>query len=272
MIPRILASLLLITSAKEAHSKQCACTTDDVNVRSGASLHAQILTTLPLHECLTYKEHTQTADGYTWVNVDYHGQDAWMAQTYVTIGACSTAGSSGSSGVQLSGCPHIVTRSEWGARAPTFHSGHLPGIPKYAFIHHGASPGCHTKAECMGVVRSYQNYHMDTHQWPDIGYSFIVGEDGNVYEGRGWDEIGAHTLNYNSVGLGFCIIGNFMDHVPNDAALNAVKQLIACGVANHKISSSYILHGHRDVYQTSCPGDKLYELIQSWPHFSRHNK
>ncbi len=40
--------------------------------------------------------------------------------------------------------------------------------------------------------------------------SFIVGEDGNAYEGRGWNRVGAHTPGYNAIGLGFCIIGNFM--------------------------------------------------------------
>jgi hypothetical protein len=34
--------------------------------------------------------------------------------------------------------------------------------------------------------------------WGDIGYNFLVGEDGNVYEGRGWTQVGAQTLNYNS--------------------------------------------------------------------------
>ena len=38
--------------------------------------------------------------------------------------------------------------------------------------------------------------------WWDVGYSFMVGEDGNVYEGRGWDQVGAHTYGYNTVGLG----------------------------------------------------------------------
>lgn len=38
--------------------------------------------------------------------------------------------------------------------------------------------------------------------WPDIGYSFIIGEDGNIYEGRGWNTIGAHTYNHNYDGLG----------------------------------------------------------------------
>ena len=32
----------------------------------------------------------------------------------------------------------------------------------------------------------------------DIAYSFLIGGDGKVYEGRGWDEIGAHTLGFNS--------------------------------------------------------------------------
>ena len=41
-------------------------------------------------------------------------------------------------------------------------------------------------------------------------YSFLVGEDGSVYEGRGWDRVGAHTLNYNSRSIGISILGNFM--------------------------------------------------------------
>lgn len=38
--------------------------------------------------------------------------------------------------------------------------------------------------------------------WDDIGYTFVIGEDGNVYESRGWDKIGTHTLNHNYDGLG----------------------------------------------------------------------
>ena len=38
--------------------------------------------------------------------------------------------------------------------------------------------------------------------WDDIGYSFVVGEDGNAYEARGWMAVGAHTYRYNRVGVG----------------------------------------------------------------------
>lgn len=38
-----------------------------------------------------------------------------------------------------------------------------------------------------------QTYHIESKSWDDIGYNFLVGGDGSVYEGRGWDKQGAHT-------------------------------------------------------------------------------
>ena len=48
--------------------------------------------------------------------------------------------------------------------------------------------------------------------------SFLVGGDGNIYEGRGWNVLGSHTSGYNSVGYGTCFIGNFMTENPVQAA------------------------------------------------------
>lgn len=104
--------------------------------------------------------------------------------------------------------------------------------------------------------------------WSDIGYSFLVGQDGNIYEGRGWHHVGAHTQGYNSRGFAASFMGNFMTHLPNAASLTAVKHLIACGIQKGFISHSYHLYGHRDVGTTECPGDRLYHEIQSWPHYS----
>ncbi|KAH9518929.1 Peptidoglycan-recognition protein SC2 [Bulinus truncatus] len=96
-------------------------------------------------------------------------------------------------------CPHVVTRAEWGARAP--HSvTHFSNPAHYAFIHHSEAGECNDRTSCAALVRSYQNYHMDTNGWSDIGYSFLIGGDGSVFEGRGWDKVGAHTQGYNSVG------------------------------------------------------------------------
>lgn len=39
-------------------------------------------------------------------------------------------------------------------------------------------------------------------------YSFIVGNDGRVYEGRGWNTEGAHTLRYNLCAHAIAYTGN----------------------------------------------------------------
>jgi peptidoglycan recognition protein len=59
------------------------------------------------------------------------------------------------------------------------------------------------------MVKGFQDYHMDTNGWSDIGYNFLVGGDGNIYEGRGWIRVGAHTPGYNINSMGICLIGNF---------------------------------------------------------------
>jgi N-acetylmuramoyl-L-alanine amidase len=80
----------------------------------------------------------------------------------------------------------------------------------YSVVHHGGSPSyCYDQASCAAIVRSYQNYHIDFNGWDDIGYSFVVGEDGNIYEGRGWGVVGAHAPNYNTRSIGICVIGDF---------------------------------------------------------------
>lgn len=107
-------------------------------------------------------------------------------------------------------------------------------------------------------------------EWSDIGYNFLVGEDGNIYEGRGWDRVGAHTMGYNKLGLAASFMGNFMIDAPNSAALNAVKELIKCGISKGKVSHSYALFGHRDVGSTYCPGTALYNIIKNWPRYKAH--
>ena len=67
--------------------------------------------------------------------------------------------------------------------------------------------------------------------WDDTGFNFLIGEDGNVYVGRGWTNQGAHTLGKNNIGYGVVIFGNFKVDRPNDKAMNAMYNLIQCGIA-----------------------------------------
>jgi len=62
-----------------------------------------------------------------------------------------------------------------------------------------------------------------------------------VYEGRGWDTVGAHARGYNYGSIGIAFIGTFSYRKPNSAALNAAKQLISCGVSMVNCISSYYI-------------------------------
>lgn len=43
----------------------------------------------------------------------------------------------------------------------------------------------------------------------NLFYSFAVGGDGKVYEGRGFNVIGAHAPGYNDKSIGICLIGDW---------------------------------------------------------------
>ena len=77
---------------------------------------------------------------------------------------------------------------------------------------------------------------MDHNGWDDIGYSFLIGGDGNVYEGRGWKVQGAHTLSFNTVAYGTCFIGDFMETLPEGEAINAYFHLIDVSTACEELN------------------------------------
>jgi len=165
----------------------------------------------------------------------------------------------------------LVTRAEWGARVPRAVS-NISGSVNMTFVHHTAGTWqCEDKETCIAQVQDIQNLHMDKNGWDDIGYSFLIGEDGRVYEGRGWQVVGAHTFHYNAVAYGFCIIGNYMKRAPKPVALQTTQDIIDCGVQLGHITKKYELFGHRDGRCTECPGDVLYDIIKTWPHFSTRN-
>ncbi|XP_037824040.1 peptidoglycan-recognition protein LB isoform X1 [Lucilia sericata] len=163
---------------------------------------------------------------------------------------------------------HMVTRAEWGARTPTMVE-HFPGPSPFVIIHHSYQPAaCFTNEDCQRAMRSMQDYHQLERGWNDIGYSFAIGGDGNIYVGRGFNVIGAHAPKYNDKSVGICLIGDWRTDLPPPQMLKAAKDLIAFGVAKGYIHPEYKLMGHRQVRDTECPGGRLFDEISTWQHFS----
>ncbi|ELW71137.1 peptidoglycan recognition protein 1 [Tupaia chinensis] len=164
-------------------------------------------------------------------------------------------------------CGPIVPRSEWRALASEC-SQKLRLPVRYVVVSHTAGSSSNTPASCAQQAQNVQHYHARMLEWCDVSYNFLIGEDGLVYEGRGWNIKGDHTgPTWNPISIGITFMGNYMERAPPPRALRAAKNLLACGVAKGVLSPRYEVKGHRDVQQTLSPGDQLYEIIKTWPHY-----
>lgn len=151
----------------------------------------------------------------------------------------------------------MISRAEWGAN-PLAPGGYPMGVVSEVYIHHFDS-GIHAPvgAAAAARVRSGQAYHISL-GWNDIGYSFLVDDDGEVFEGRGWGRTGAHTYGFNSVGYGVCWLGDSTLETPTASAIAAIAQVILDGIRLGRITANPTIVGHRDrVTDTGCPGDAL---------------
>ncbi|XP_026319366.1 peptidoglycan-recognition protein SC2-like [Hyposmocoma kahamanoa] len=160
----------------------------------------------------------------------------------------------------------IITRAQWGARAPNSRTTLATPVPE-VIIHHTVTGACTTQDSCASQMRSMQNQHMNSNGWADIGYNFCVGGNGQVFEGRGWTTQGAHAPAVNNRSIGICLIGTFTSVNPPAAQLSATQNLISMGMSNGRIQRAHWLRGHRQVTATACPGDALFNTIRSWPNF-----
>ncbi|KAM6111702.1 N-acetylmuramoyl-L-alanine amidase-like [Phoenicopterus ruber ruber] len=167
-------------------------------------------------------------------------------------------------------CPAIVPRCMWGARP-------YRGTPRpltlplgSVYIHHTFVPSapCRTFAACARDMRAMQRFHQDTRGWDDIGYSFVVGSDGYLYQGRGWHWVGAHTKGYNSKGYGVGYVGDFSATLPDPDTIALVRDgLLPCAVRTGRLRHNYTLRGHRQMGRTDCPGNSLFHEIETWQGF-----
>ncbi|KAL6116369.1 pglyrp1 [Pungitius sinensis] len=155
---------------------------------------------------------------------------------------------------------NIVSRQQWGAAAPKKKET-LKGSAQRVVIHHTALPACKDQKECMKRLVSIQRTHMTERGFDDIGYNFLVGGDGAVYEGRGWGVVGAHAKGNNHDSLGIAFMGNFKEDTPSPEAMSSVKRLLESGARRGLLRPQFTVLGHRDLGQTECPGAKLYAAL-----------
>lgn len=151
----------------------------------------------------------------------------------------------------------VVSRADWGAVPPRNRTTVGWGTRTHFAVHYSAgSP--------KDTPRSIQAFHMRPvanggRGWADIGYNFLVDVHGTIYEGRGWETVGAHAAGWNRVAVGVCFIGR-----DGDATIAAKRSIRALyNEACRRKGGQLRLIGHRDVNPTDCPGDSLYQWVRA---------
>jgi hypothetical protein len=194
--------------------------------------------------------------------------------------------------------PPVIARAGWGADeslmtwAPEFHP-----IQKL-IVHHTATSN--NDPDPAATIRSIYYYHAVTQAWGDIGYNFLIDEQGRLYEGRhsrtygsaelptgedvsGNGVTGAHAAQFNSGTVGVALLGTLTNQDATPAAKDTLEKFLAWKASGHGISptgnSTYVnpvtgvastfpnIAGHRDVNATECPGGVLYASL---PRIRQH--
>lgn len=163
-----------------------------------------------------------------------------------------------------------VPRAVWLAQPPQRDLPALSTPVPMVIVLPTNSENCSTQAECVFRVRFMQTFDIESQQRDDISYNFLIGGDGNVYIGRGWDHMGAHLQGYDERSLSFAYIGTFQNQKPSPKQLNVTKLLLQEGVEEGKIASNYKLIGASSLEPTltAYKADKLYESFANFTHWT----
>jgi hypothetical protein len=178
--------------------------------------------------------------------------------------------------------PNFVTRTQWGCptgeTAGPRQSGLVSTTVTHLVVHHSFEPG-NNVSDWAAAVRGIWNFHVNSNGWSDIGYNWLVDQNGVLYQGRAWigdneNTVGAHFCGTNGGTMGVCMLGNFSQIAPPEPAMATLVQILAYrasrssimpeGQAFHAGSSRTLptICGHRDgICATECPGNLLYPLL-----------
>lgn len=126
---------------------------------------------------------------------------------------------------------------------------------------------CFDTDDCIIQLISQQRYAIDFAKLDDIAFNFLIGGDGNVYTGRGWNAKGAHTDGYDTGTLGVAFMGTFRRSLPKDIQVTAFNKLVKTGVEINKISANYTLVNHCQLRTDGYSDLALATNMTSWPHF-----
>ena len=168
----------------------------------------------------------------------------------------------------------LFERYHWDANSPSDYIKELKLPIKRIIIAHTATNTCEFEEDCKDIVKSVQVKNADL---KDIPFNFLIGGDGNVFTGRGFNFEGEHsaivnTTSYNNIGICVAFIGNFSSSELSINQIKAFEIFIKYFVEDGKIDKNYELFLQDQLVKVKVSADALYEIVKSWKNFHEGTK
>ena len=157
----------------------------------------------------------------------------------------------------------VVSRATWGAESLKDNHDPMARITRIT-VHHTAEIAGMGERPDADLVKGIQDFHRNTRGWADIGYHWVIGQDGRVYEGRALHVQGAHAGGGNNIeNLGISVIGDFTATMPPTRALRTLTLFLRAQQKRYGIPMEQVF-GHREFKATACPGDMLFAWLERY--------
>lgn len=163
----------------------------------------------------------------------------------------------------------LVSRTEWGAAAPT-GAYTLLARTRGVKVHYmgGAVPAgiVDDHDVCVRLVRDVQRMHMSggrETKYIDIGYSLAVCPHRKVFVGRGPGRLPAANgagLNAGHYAV-LALLGTSGYRQPTAGLLHGLRDAIE--YLRERGRAGVEVKGHRDGFPTACPGGPLYDWVKA---------
>lgn len=119
----------------------------------------------------------------------------------------------------------------------------------------------HTTAGRLdATLEDIRTYHVKVRAFSDVGYHFLVWQDGTVRAGRPLHRMGAHARGYNARSIGIALVGHHDRDELTDAARDELVRLAATLAHTYGVRAENVI-GHRETYDRlgkprakTCPG------------------
>jgi len=144
---------------------------------------------------------------------------------------------------------------------------------KVLAVHHTAQKITGDLRSPVQRMRALYAFHANSRGWGDIGYHYLIDEEGTIYEGRSGGEnvVGGHVYCGNVGTLGVALMGNFDEEQPTQVQVHALQWLLQDLASTYDISlnRNVFFHGknmktivrHKDLISTECPGHYMSAAI-----------